>query len=126
MEKNFFYLIDVGRYEGYDDSINCLAKNLRNPEELIQVGAIEATGLLVERFYNVKEYLILPLLFENLKGISEKILNETSLILFSIVICILRLRRKVYLEYFKNNLKFLSDEKLKILTDKTLINFLRK
>ncbi|WP_156147410.1 hypothetical protein [Rickettsia endosymbiont of Ixodes pacificus] len=67
----------------------------------------------------------MPLLFENLKSTNEKILNATNLTLFSIVICIPRLERKVYLEYFKNNLKFLSHKKLKIFIDKTLINSLK-
>ncbi len=124
-EKTFYYLIYVGHYKDYDDALDILTQNLRNPEELIQVEAVEAIGRLVERFYNIKEDLILPLLFENLKSTSEKILNATNLTLFSIVICIPRLERKVYLEYFKNNLKFLSHKKLKIFIDKTLINSLK-
>ncbi|MGX6959839.1 MAG: hypothetical protein ACIPMY_00985 [Rickettsia endosymbiont of Pentastiridius leporinus] len=123
-EKIFYYLIYIGRYENYNYAINYLVKNLRNSEELIQVGAIEAIGLLVERFYNIKEDLILPILFENLKGASEKILNETNITLGGIALDVPRLTKKIYLEYFKNNLKFLSSEKLKIFIDKTLINSL--
>ena len=81
-KKLFIILIYVGHYKDYDDALDILTQNLRNPEELIQVAAVEAIGRLVERFYNIKEDLILPLLFENLKSTSEKILNATNLTLF--------------------------------------------
>ncbi|WP_231555844.1 hypothetical protein [Rickettsia hoogstraalii] len=87
MEKNFFYLIYVGRYEDYDYAIDYLAKNLRNLEELSQAAAIQTLGFLVRRFYNIKEDLILPLLFENLKSSNKRIYGETFSLLRDIRLC---------------------------------------
>lgn len=120
-EKTYHYLIYVGYYEDYNIALDILTKNLRNPEELIQAAAIEAIGRLVQRFYNIKEDLILPLLFENLRNTDKKILNETNITLGGIALDVPRLTKKIYLEYFKNNLKFLCSEKLKIFTNKDLI-----
>ena len=105
-EKIYHYLIYVGYYEDYNIALDILTKNLRNPEELIQAAAIEAVGLLVERFYNIKEDLILPVLFENLKSTSKEILGKTLETLHDIAYCVTRLRRKVFLAYFKNGFDF--------------------
>lgn len=120
-KKTFFYLIDIARYEDYDEIIDCLAKNLRNPEELIQAGAIQALGFLVRRFYNIKEDLILPLLFENLKSNSNRIYGETLDLFSDIQGYVPRLKRKIYLAYFDNGIDFFTGKKLKKFTDKNLI-----
>ncbi|WCR57128.1 MAG: hypothetical protein PG979_001185 [Rickettsia asembonensis] len=99
-ERTFYYLIYVGRYEDYDYAIDYLIKNLRNPEELIQAGAIEAISLLVNRFYNIKEDLILPLLLKNLKSTNEKILNVTLETLGDIAHYVPRLKRKICLAHY--------------------------
>ncbi|EER21556.1 MULTISPECIES: hypothetical protein [spotted fever group] len=39
-EKTFYYLIYVGHYKDYDDALDILTQNLRNPEELIQLKKI--------------------------------------------------------------------------------------
>ncbi|KJV80994.1 hypothetical protein RHORCCE3_0173 [Rickettsia hoogstraalii str. RCCE3] len=121
MEKNFFYLIYVGRYEDYDYAIDYLAKNLRNLEELSQAAAIQALDFLVRRFYNIKEDLILPLLFENLKSSNKRIYGETFSLLRDIKGYVPRLKRKIYLAYVENGVDFFTDKKLKIFTDKGLI-----
>ena len=121
MRKTFFYLIDVGRYEDYDDAIDYLAKNLRNPEELSQAAAIQALGFLIRRFYNIKEDLILPLLFENLKSSNKRIYGETLDLFCDIESCVPRLKRKIYLACFDNDIDFFTYKKLEKFTDKNLI-----
>ncbi|EER22828.1 hypothetical protein REISMN_06645 [Rickettsia tamurae subsp. buchneri] len=35
--------------------MNCIIKNLNNPEELIQAAALQALGILAYRFSNIKK-----------------------------------------------------------------------
>lgn len=120
-KKTFFYLIDVGRYEDYDNAIDYLAKNLRNPEELSQAATCQALGFLVRRFYNIKEDLILPLLFKNLNSNNKHVYGETCDLLDDINGYIPRLRRKIYLVCFNKGIDYFTYKKLKKFTDKNLI-----
>ncbi len=105
-EKSFYYIINIGHYENYDEAMDCIIKNLNNPEELIQAAALQALGILAYRFSNIKEKLILPILFNNLNSKNERILYETKDTLEQITYHVIRLRRKIYLEFFKNGIDF--------------------
>lgn len=120
-EKSFYYIINVGHYENYDEAMDCIVKNLKNPEELLQAAAIQALDIVVRRFSNIKDKLILPILFKNLKSESERIRYETIDTLGTIADYIFKLRRKIYLGYFKNGIDFFTGKILKRYTDKTLM-----
>ncbi|WCR56707.1 hypothetical protein [Rickettsia asembonensis] len=120
-EKSFYYIINVGHYENYDEAMDFIIKNLKNPEELIQAAALQALGILAYRFSNIKEKLILPILFNNLNSKSERILYETKDTLEQITYHIISLRREIYLEYFKNRIDFFTRKILKRYTDKALM-----
>ncbi|WP_236682643.1 hypothetical protein [Rickettsia felis] len=68
---------------------------------------------LVRRFYNIKENLILPLLFENLKSNNKRIYGETVQVLGEITHFVPRLKRKIYLAYFENGIDFFTETRLK-------------
>ncbi|KJV81432.1 hypothetical protein RHORCCE3_0620 [Rickettsia hoogstraalii str. RCCE3] len=119
--KSFYYIINVGHYEDYEEAMDCIIKNLKNPEELIQAAALQALGILAYRFKKIKEKLILPILFNNLNSKSERILYETKDTLEQITYSVIKLKREIYLEYFKNGIDFFTGKILKIYTDKTLM-----
>ncbi|HJD60017.1 MAG TPA: hypothetical protein LFW20_05135 [Rickettsia endosymbiont of Omalisus fontisbellaquei] len=120
-KKSFYYIIDVGHYENYEEAMDCIIKNLKNPEESLQAAAIQALDIVVRRFSNIKDKLILPILFKNLKSESERIRYETIDTLGTIADYIFKLRRKICLEYFKNGIDFFTRTELKKHTDKSLI-----
>ncbi|WP_337969178.1 hypothetical protein [Rickettsia tamurae] len=60
-------------------------------------------------------------MFNNLNSKSERILYETKDTLEQITYHLIRLRRKIYLEYFKNGIDFFTGKTLKRYTDKTLM-----
>ncbi|WP_069201607.1 hypothetical protein [Rickettsia felis] len=124
-EKSFYYIINVGHYENYDEAMDCIIKNLKNPKELLQAAAIQALDIVVRRFSNIKDKLILPILFKNLKSESERIRYETIDTLGTIADYIFKLRRKICLEYFKNGIDFFTQKELQVFTDKNLINNLK-
>ena len=64
-------------YENYEEAMNYIIKNLKNPEELLQAAAIQALDIVVRRCNNIKGELILPILFKNLRSDSERIKYET-------------------------------------------------
>ncbi|GAA5253027.1 hypothetical protein [Candidatus Rickettsia kedanie] len=109
-EKSFYYIINIGHYENYDEAMDCIIKNLNNPEELIQAAALQTLGILAFRFSNIKAKLILPILFNNLNSKNERILYETKDTLEQITYHVIRLSRKIHLEYFKNGIDFLLEK----------------
>nr|WP_253307905.1 hypothetical protein [Rickettsia endosymbiont of Ceutorhynchus assimilis] len=123
-QKAFYYILYVGHCADYDEGMAYIEEKLKNPEELSQAATCQALGILVRRFYNIKEDLILPLLFKNLKSNNKRIFEETTEVLGEISHLIPRLKREIYLAHFKNGFDFFTGKKLKILTDKTLINSL--
>ncbi|WP_228368728.1 hypothetical protein [Rickettsia bellii] len=122
-EKIFFYIIEIGHYENYDDAMDYMAKNLKASEEFRQIAASQALQILVHRFYNIKDELILPLLFKHLKSDSKYkyFLSEIMNTLGDIAHLVPRLRRKIYLTCFNNDIDFVTYKKLKKFTDKNLL-----
>ncbi|WP_342270353.1 hypothetical protein [Rickettsia endosymbiont of Orchestes rusci] len=123
-QKAFYYILYVGNCADYDEGMAYIAEKLRNPEELSQAATCQALGILVRRFYNIKEDLILPLLFENLKSNNKRVYGETLDLFDDIIGRVPRLTRRIYLAYFENGIDFFTGKKLKIFTDKNLIHSL--
>jgi hypothetical protein len=123
-KKSFYYIIHVSMYENYEGAMSYIIKNLKNPEELLQAAAIQALDIVVRRFDNIEDKLILPILFKNLRSDSERVKYETVDTLGTIAYHVLRLRREICLEYFKNGIDFFTQKELQVFTDKTLINTL--
>lgn len=130
LEEAFYYIIDAGRYENYDDAMDCITQNLRNSEEVLQVAALQALQILNPRVYDIENKLIspnkliLPILFENLKSKSNRICHETMDTLSDIAYLIPQLKREIYLAYFENGVDFFTEIKLKKFTDKNLVHSL--
>ncbi|MFP3011557.1 MAG: hypothetical protein ACEY3D_00675 [Rickettsia sp.] len=120
-KKAFFYILYVGHCADYDEGMAYIEEKLKNTEELSQAATCQALGILVRRFYNIKEDLILPLLFENLKSNNKRVYGETFSLLKDIKGYVPRLKRKIYLAYVENGFDFFTGKKLKIFTDKGLI-----
>ncbi len=59
-KKAFFYILYVGHCADYDEGMAYIEEKLKNTEELSQAATCQALGILVRRFYNIKEDLILP------------------------------------------------------------------
>ncbi|WP_218460269.1 hypothetical protein [Rickettsia sp. TH2014] len=98
--------------------MDCIIKNLRDPEELLQTATIQALDIAVRRFSNIEDKLILPILFKNLRSESKRIKYETIDTLETIAAYIIKSKRKIYLEYIKNGIDFFTQKELQVFTDK--------
>ncbi|MCC8467622.1 MAG: hypothetical protein LN589_02785 [Rickettsia endosymbiont of Eriopis connexa] len=113
LKEAFYYIIDAGRHKNYDDAMDCITQNLQNPNEILQIAALQALQLLNPRVCDIENKLIspnklvLPILFENLKSKSDRILHETMDTLSDIAYLIPQLKREIYLAYFENGIDFL-------------------